>query len=109
MKYLSLFLIALSLCLNACTHNDEPPTQVNLSIRQEFLPCNVIFSISDYEFKDNIKPWLNKQLVVNSVDEIPNDPIGFTGSYYKINFKENTLLLAYQINDYNVISVTNCY
>ncbi len=109
MRYLSLLLIALSFCLTACNHNEEPPTQVNLPIRQEFLPINVIFSMSDSEFKDKIKPWLNKQMVVNSIEELPNDPIGFTGSYYKINFKENTLLLAYQINDYNVISVTNRY
>ncbi|MCM1032898.1 MAG: hypothetical protein NC405_03995 [Odoribacter sp.] len=52
---------------------------------------------------------MNKQVVVNSVDEIPNDPLGFAESYYKINFTENTLLLCYQIHDYNIVSITNRY
>ncbi len=109
MKYLSLILIALSFCLTACNNNNEPPTEVNLPIREQFIPGNVIFSMSDTEFKDKVKPWFNKQFVVNSVEEIPNDPLGFPESYYKIDFKENTLLLCYQINDYNTVSVTNRY
>lgn len=109
MKYLSLILIALSLCITACNHNNEPPVEVNLPIREQFVPGNIIFDMSDTEFKDKVKPWMNKQVVVNSKEEIPDDPFGFQESYYKINFAENTLLLCYQIHDYDIVSITNRY
>ena len=109
MRYLSLVLIAVSLFLAACNKNEETSTVVDLPIREQFVPGNIVFDMSDTEFKDKVRPWVNRELIVNSEDEIPDDPFGFPESYYKINFTENTLLLCYDIHDYNVVSVTNWY
>ncbi len=109
MKYLSLIIIAFSIFITACNHNNQPPTTVNLPINEQFLPMNVEFNMSDTEYKQQTRPWWDKGVVVNSSEEIPNDPFGFQESYYKINFKNNTLLLYYQIHDYNVVSITNMF
>ncbi len=108
MKYLSVILITLCICLAGCSKN-EPPTEVRLTIREQFIPENLKFSTADNELKEKIKPWSNKEMVVNSTDEIPEDPIGFAESFYKINFSNNTLLLCYFVHDYNVVSVNNYY
>lgn len=109
MKYLSLLIIAIGLCLTSCNHNDGPALEVNIAINEQFVPGNVIFSLSDTEFKDKIKPWYNKKVVVNSAQELPADPLGFNESYYKIDFKNHTLLIYYDIHDYNVVSYSNRY
>lgn len=109
MKYLGLILIALCFCLTACNHNEEPPVEVNLPITTQYLPSGVIWDTSDAEFKEKIIPWLSKKVIVNSVDEIPNDPLGFTENYYKINYTNQTLLLYYDVDIYNFVSCHNRY
>lgn len=109
MKHLSILFIALTLCLAACNKNNEPPVEVQLPIREAFLPENVLFDYSDKDFLNRLKDWNNKKVVVNSVDEIPNDPIGFNESYYKIDFTDQTMLLYYMVHDYDVVSYNNIY
>lgn len=109
MKYLSILLIALSFCLTACNNNDEPPIEVNLPITTQYLPTGVIFENSDKEFRAKIKPFVNTKWIVNSVDELPNDPLGFSENYYKIGFSNHTLLLFYDIDIYNLVSYQNRY
>lgn len=109
MKYLSLVIIALGICLTACRHNDGPQMEVNMQIYEQFVPANVMFSLSDTEFKDKIKPWYDKKVIVNSVEELPADPLGFNESYYKINFKDQTLLIYYDVHNYDVVSHSNRY
>ena len=83
MRYLSLVLIAVSLFLAACNKNEETSTVVDLPIREQFVPGNIVFDMSDTEFKDKVRPWVNRELIVNSEDEIPDDPFGFPESYTK--------------------------
>ncbi len=83
--------------------------EVNLPINTQYLPSGVIFDVTDADFKETVKPWLNKKLIVNSVDEMPDDPLGFNESYYKINFNNNTLLLYYDLDFYNIVSYQNRY
>lgn len=109
MKYLSLVIIALGICLTSCRYNDGPQMEVNMQIHEQFVPANVMFSLSDTEFKDKIKPWYDKKVIVNSVEELPADPLGFNESYYKINFKDQSLLIYYDVHDYDVVSYSNRY
>lgn len=102
-------MVALGICLSACNNNNEPPMEVNLLINEQFVASNITFSKADTEYKEELRPWYNKRVVVNSADEIPDDPFGFAQSFYKINYKNNTLLLCYLMHDYNVVSVTNRY
>lgn len=78
MKHICFVFIALTICLTACKHDNEPPSEVNLPITTQFLPSGVLFSLSDTEFVEKIKPWISKVVIANSVDEIPKDPLGFS-------------------------------
>lgn len=109
MKHLNIAMIFITLCLAACNKSNEPPVEVPLPIWEEFVPGNVIFDYSDKDFLNKLKDWSNKKVVVNSTDEIPNDPLGFNDAYYKINFSDQTLLLYYQLHDYDVVSYRNIY
>ena len=109
MKHLTILFVLLILCLPACNKNSEPPLEVKLPISEEFVPANVIFDYSDKDFLNKLKEWNNKKVVVNSVEEMPDDPLGFNEYFYKINFSDQTLLLYYQLHDYDVVSYENIY
>lgn len=109
MKYLSLLLIVLGFCLTACNDNEEPALEVNLPVTTQYLPAGVIWDVTDTEFKEQIKPWVNTKWVVNSTEELPADPLGFDESYYKINFSNQTLLLYYDIANYNIVAYQSRY
>lgn len=104
MKYLSIILIALCLCFTACNNNDEPIPNGNVTIIESYLPGTIIFEESDMEFRNKIKGWNNEKRIVNSASELPNDPLGFTEAYSKINFNEYTLLIYYNVHTYDIIS-----
>lgn len=109
MKYLSLILFAFSLLLTSCNHSDEPPMTINLPIREQFVPCNLAFKKSDTELAQQLRPWYKMRLIVNSKSELPEDPFGFAESFYRINYSDNTLLLYYDIAQYNIVSYSNLY
>ena len=52
---------------------------------------------------------MNTKWVVNSTEELPADPLGFDESYYKINFSNQTLLLYYDIANYNIVAYQSRY
>lgn len=104
MKYLNLILIALCLCFTACNSNDEPIPNSSIPIYESYLPGNVIFEVNDTEFRDKIKGWNNEMFIVNSLDELPNDPLGLPESFSKINFTDKTLLVYYNVHTYDIVA-----
>ena len=61
----------------------------------------------DEEQKRNIIHLINNQHIVNSPDELPNDPMGFSEAFDKINFKNSTLLIKYMSHDYSIDTYNN--
>lgn len=89
-------------CLGACSKNDEVPAETALSIVESYLPCTVSFNSSDSEWMDKVNGWRGKEFVVNNPTELPDDPIGFSDAYTKVNFNEYTLLLQYQVHRWKI-------
>lgn len=85
-------------CLASCHHNEEPPVEVKLPIADIFIPATVTFDRSDTEFFEKCLEWDNKSLVVNSIEELPEDPLGSNDYFKKINFSKSTLLLSYSLH-----------
>lgn len=104
MKYLGVFMMALTLCLSACRHSGEPLTEIDMPINSQFIPEGVKFSENDTEFLEKCKPWNNKIVMVNSVDELPDDPLGFNEGYRNLSFSNQTLIIYYLFHDYNIMS-----
>lgn len=110
MRYLSLLLLTFSLILCSCSKN-EPSLEINLPISETYVPCSIEFNTNDIdeEQKHNIIHLVNNQHIVNSADELPNDPIGFSEAYGKINFEKRTLLIKYMLHDYSIDTYNNRY
>ena len=107
MKHLTFLLITLALCLTGCNNHDETPYETILPINESFLPTDVVISKSDSEFKEVYRKWNGKTVLVNSIDELPEDPIGFDSAYSKISFADQTLILYYAAHRYEVLSYRN--
>lgn len=109
MRYLSLLLLTLSLILGSCNKN-EPPLEIVLPISETYVPSSIeLPSSMDEEQKRNIIHLINNQHIVNSADELPNDPMGFSEAFDKINFKNSTLLIKYMSHDYSIDTYNNRY
>lgn len=104
MKPLNFLLLALCLILCSCNNNDEPDLEVTLPVSATYIPVSIEFDINDLEEeqKRNLIHLVNNEHIINNVAELPNDPMGFSEAYHKINFKENTLLVKYVLHDYTV-------
>ena len=111
MKHLTLLFLSLSLLLCSCGNNDEPPLEVTLPISKTYLPASAGFNTSDIseEQKRNLIHLVNNEHVINTVSELPEDPIGFSEAYHKINFNESTLLIKYVLHDYTIDTYSNTY
>lgn len=111
MKYLTLLFLSLSLLLCSCGNNDEPPLEVSLPISKTYLPASVEFNTNDIseEQKHNLIYLVNNEHIINTVSELPDDPIGFSDAYRKINFNESTLLIKYVLHDYTIDTYSNTY
>lgn len=111
MKYLSVLLLTLSLMLSSCNNNDEPDSEIALPISETYLPTSIEFNIMgiDEEQKHEFIHLVNNEYIINDASELPDDPIGFSYAYHKINFKENTLLLKYVLHDYTIDTYSNRY
>ena len=109
MKYLHLILLAVVALLSSCNDNDEIPLESNLRVVEEYLPTTVQFNYNDSDWKDKIKGWSDKKLIVNSKSEIPDDPFGKTEAFNAINFNEYTLLITYNVHDYTIDTYRNRY
>lgn len=90
------------LLLGACSKNDEVPAETALSIAESYLPCTVSFNSSDMEWMDKVKGWSGSEFVVNDLSELPDDPLGFSDAYKKVNFSEYTLLITYKLHKWQI-------
>lgn len=94
--------LVLLLLLGSCNRNDEVPDEMALSITESYLPCTVSFNSSDKEWMDKVQGWSGKEFIVNDLSELPDDPLGFSDAYKKVNFNENTLLITYQLHKWQI-------
>ena len=111
MRYLSLFILTFSLILCSCNHH-EPALEIVLPISETFVPASMEINPNDMEEeqKRNIIHLVNtNHHIVNSADELPDDPIGFSEAYNKVNFKNSTLLIKYMLHDYSIDTYNNRY
>lgn len=95
--------------LCSCNNNEEPSTETVLPISKHYQPCASEFNIRDTEWVDKIKEWAEKKYVVNDLSELPNDPLGFSDSYTSVDFKEYTLLITYNLHNWNIDTYRNRY
>lgn len=87
--------MAVAILAVSCNRHSEPPFETPLEICESYVPQTLMFDKNDSETAGIVGEWYGKTMVVNSADGLPDDPIGFTPGYSKINFKEYTLLIAY--------------
>ena len=92
MKPLNFLFLALCLILCSCNNNDEPDLEVTLPVSATYIPGSIEFDINNLEEeqKRDLIHLVNNEHIINNVAELPNDPMGFSEAYHKINFKENT-------------------
>lgn len=111
MKYLSFLLLTLSLMLCSCNNNDETDLEISLPIHQTYIPVSIKFNINntDEEQKHSFIHLVNNEHIINNVSELPNDPMGFSEAYHKINFKKSTLLIKYVLHSYTMETYSNRY
>lgn len=111
MRYLSLLLLTISLMLCSCNNNDEPDLEISLPIHEKYLPVSINFNINslDDAQKRDLIHLVNNEHIINDASELPNDPIGFSDAYTKINFNESTLLIKYLLHDYTIDTYRNRY
>ena len=111
MRYLSILILAFSLILCSCNHN-EPALEIVLPIYETYVPATIEVNTKgmDEEQKRNLIHLVNtNHHIVNSAAELPDDPIGFSEAYNKINFKNRTLLIKYMLHDYSIDTYNNRY
>lgn len=100
---------AMGVTLTSCNNNDEPPSEVNLPIIRQYLPVTVQFAADDAEWKEKVKGWTNKKVIINSPTDLPDDPIGFSAAYKGVNFNEYALLVTYSVEDWEIETYDNRY
>lgn len=87
-----------------CNRHHEPPIETVLPVNEVFVPASVTYDRTDTEFRDLCREWNDKEIAVNDVSGLPDDPIGFTDSYRNINFSDQTLLLTYRMHLFDIDS-----
>lgn len=108
-KIIYIFLISVCFCFTGCNHDYEPPTETLLAIYTEYLPVSIEGNKSDADFINICKEWKDKVLIVNSVDDLPDDPIGFSKSYQNIGFQNQSLLITYKAQWWEVATISNMF
>lgn len=98
MKYLTSLFIILGVLLSSCHKNDEPPKEIPLSIKRNYLPETVAFLKNDNDEAERFKEFSGKQFIVNNLKEMPADPIGFSNAFGGVDFTRYTLLIVYSTN-----------
>lgn len=102
-------MFVVTLMMTGCNHNDEPPMETRLRIYQEYLPVSIDGRRSDDAFISTCREWNNKRFMVNSVDGLPDDPIGFSQSYKNISFTNQSLLITYRTHWWEMVGVSNMF
>lgn len=97
--------ILLGLILAGCNRNhNEPPLETTLPIHAAFVPTQVWIDKSDTDLREEIEPLYDKLFVINSVDELPDDPFGFSDPYVKADFDNYTMLVYYHLHRWEMES-----
>lgn len=109
MKYLTILVLFVGILMCSCNKNDEPPVETVLSVSESYLPCTVSFYTNDTEWMEKIKGWWNKEIIVNDLSELPDDPLGFSDAYKSVDFDEYTLLITYNIHNWQIETYRNRY
>ena len=58
---------------------------------------------------EKIKGWSNKEIIVNDMSELPDDPLGFSDAYKSVDFDKYTLLITYNIHNWLIETYRNRY
>ena len=110
MKYFGLLLLqALCLIMCSCDKNEEPELEIALPISDTYLPASLGFNVSSMDDvrKRELIHLVHNEHIINDIAELPDDPIGFSEAYQKINFKEYTLLIKYLLHYYTIDTYSN--
>lgn len=106
------YIIPIAACLvgmASCGKDDGPKADKQLIIAQQYMPVSMTFDSTDEAIMQKCRDWNRKVVVVNSNDQLPDDPIGFSASFQHLNLQYQTLLLAYRMQVWNVESYTNTF
>lgn len=104
-----LVLNILTLFNSACNRNEEPPTTIDYYFCEQYIPMTIEYSKTDTDLIEQIRPVAGKQFVINSLDELNANPMGFSEAYKKINFNDYTLLVYYLLHRYNIEAYSSRY
>ncbi|MDE6280105.1 MAG: hypothetical protein K2M05_09060 [Paramuribaculum sp.] len=107
MKHLVIIFLALSIALCSCNRHNEPPLETEFIISRQYLPVSIDVDKSNQELYDKIKDLSKSNFIVNSADELPDDPFGFNEAYTHVNFNDYTLLLHYEMHRWRIDTYRN--
>ena len=97
------------LAVSCSKKEDEPMADEALTITEAYLPAGVAFDQDDSQFLKRCQKWNQTTITVNSANDLPDDPLGFSPSYSKIDFSRNTLILTYMLHRWTIDTSRNTY
>lgn len=107
MKHLVIIFLALGIALCSCNRHNEPPTETQFLINRQYLPVSIGVDMADQELVDKIKDLSKSNFIINSADQLPDDPFGFNEAYTDVNFDNYTLLLHYEMHKWRIDTYGN--
>lgn len=109
MRAIKFVMVAAVAVMGACNHHSEPSGNVSMRIITEYMPATVTVERGDTDMLERCREWLDQTPVVNSASELPDDPLGFPEYYQKLDYENNTLLLAYMMHRWKIETYSNMY
>lgn len=109
MKQLGFLIILITLLFCSCNNNNEPDLEIELPINSVFIPASIDFNKTDLDdhLREEIMNLVNTKHIVNDISELPNDPIGQNEAFFKIDYKEHTLLIMYLFKGWSIDTYSN--
>lgn len=89
------FLAAVAMLLTSCHHAAEVPLETDFPIVKKFTPEVMEIDKNDTELVEKCLSFNDRQFVIRSREEFPDDMFGFTSDYTDINFELYTLIVTY--------------
>ena len=99
---IKIFIMLVGVLLCGCNRHEEPPVETVWPIQETYMPVGVVFDKTDTDFLERCREWNNKRFIVNDVDELPADPLGFNDTYRNINYKNYSLILVYRLHRWSI-------